>query len=71
VTVPRAALAAITVSGSPYGSTSLARTAIVTGVSSAVVAVSLPATGAGLVIVHVKLVAAVAPLESVAVMVTA
>ncbi len=46
--------AAETVSGSPSGSLSLASTVIVTGVSSAVVALSLTATGGGLVTVIVK-----------------
>ena len=53
-TEPCSALAAVTVSGSPSGSPSLASTGMTTAVSSGVVALSLTATGPGLATVIVK-----------------
>jgi hypothetical protein len=69
-TLPCNAVAAVTVSGSPSGSLSLPSTAIVTGLSSVVVALSFVAVGAGLVTVRLKLCVAVAPAPSRAVTVT-
>ena len=66
-TVPFGALAAVTVSGSPSGSLSLASTLTVTGISSLVEAVSLVAVGAGLVIVQLIVVETLPPLPSEAV----
>ncbi|RJR93347.1 hypothetical protein CS559_04284 [Dickeya solani] len=52
-TDPLPAVAAVTVSGLPSTSLSFARTSTVTGVSSAVVALSLPVTGASFTAVTV------------------
>ena len=69
-TVPLAADAAVTDSVSPSGSLSFASTFIVTGTSSLVDAISLAATGAGLVTVQMKVVETMPPLPSSAVIVT-
>ena len=71
-TVPCPAVAVVTVSGSPSGSTSFAKTLTLVGAeSSATVTASLCAVGAGLLTVHVNAVETVPPgLPSLAVTVT-
>ena len=70
VTVPFGELALVTVIKSPSGSLSFAKTAMLTGVSSLVDAMSFAATGGGLVTVQLNVELAVPPLPSLTVTVT-